>query len=91
MIIIQELVQTRKIMDDERKQIILEVLADKYCKQILHDTLDKPKSAMELSSDKKSLLVQYIEDYKPYMMQNYLQFLGQSTKMVRNTFFTRVR
>ncbi|MCE2505915.1 MAG: helix-turn-helix transcriptional regulator [Nitrosopumilaceae archaeon] len=49
----QELVQTRKIMDDERKQIILEVLSDKYCKQILHDTLDKPKSAMELSSDKK--------------------------------------
>ena len=40
-------------MDDERKQIILEVLADKYCKQILHDTLEKPKSAMELSSDKK--------------------------------------
>ena len=53
MIIMQELVQTRKIMDDERKQIILEVLADKYCKQILHDTLEKPKSAMELSSDKK--------------------------------------
>lgn len=53
MIIMQELIQTRKIMDDERKQIILEVLADKYCKQILHDTLEKPKSAMELSSDKK--------------------------------------
>ena len=49
----QELVQTRKIMDDERKQIILEVLADKYCKQILHDTLEKPKSAMEISSEKK--------------------------------------
>ena len=49
----QELVQTRKIMDDERKQIILEVLADKYCEHILHNTLDKPKSAMELSGDKK--------------------------------------
>ena len=49
----QELVQTRKIMDDERKQIILEVLADKYCKHILHNTLDKTKSAMELSGDKK--------------------------------------
>jgi len=52
-IIMQELLQTRKIMDDERKQIILEVLADKYCKQILQDTLEKPKSAMELSADKK--------------------------------------
>ena len=51
MIIMQELVQTRKIMDDERKQIILEVLADKYCKQILHDTLEKPKSAMEIVAE----------------------------------------
>lgn len=53
MTFMQELIQTRKIMDDERKQVILEVLADKYCKQILHDTLKKPKSAMELSGDKK--------------------------------------
>ena len=48
-----ELIQTQKIMDDERKQVILEILADKYCKQILHNTLDKPKSAMEISSEKK--------------------------------------
>ena len=49
----QELIQTQKIMDDERKQVILEILADKYCKQILHNTLEKPKSAMEISSEKK--------------------------------------
>ena len=49
----QELVQTKKITDDERKQVILEVLADKYCKHILHSTMEKPKSAMELSGDKK--------------------------------------
>ena len=49
----QELIQTQKIMDDERKQVILEILADKYCKQILHNTLKKPKSAMEISSEKK--------------------------------------
>ena len=49
----QELIQTRKIMEDERKQIILEVLADKYCKHILHSTMDTPKSAMEISSDEK--------------------------------------
>lgn len=49
----QELVQTQKIMDDEKKQVILEVLADKYCKQILHTTLEKPKSAMEISSENK--------------------------------------
>ena len=49
----QELIQTRKIIDDERKQVILEILADKYCKQILNNTLEKPKSAIEISYEKK--------------------------------------
>lgn len=49
----QELIQTQKIMDEDRKQVILEILADKYCKQILQNTLEKPKSAMEISSEKK--------------------------------------
>ncbi len=49
----QELIQTRKIIDDERKQVILEILADKYCKQILHNTLEKPKSAIELSQEEQ--------------------------------------
>ena len=49
----QELVQNQKIVDDERKQVILEILADKYCKQILHNTLEKPKSAMEISDENK--------------------------------------
>lgn len=49
----QELIQTRTVTDDERKQVILEILADKYCKQILHNTLDGPKSAMEISDEKK--------------------------------------
>lgn len=49
----QELIQNRKIIDDQRKQVILEILADKYCKQILHNTLEKPKSAMEISNEKK--------------------------------------
>jgi len=49
----QELVQTRKIMEDERKQIILEIVADKYCKYILRSTLNRPKSAMQISNDSK--------------------------------------
>ena len=49
----QELIQTRKIMDNERKQIVLEVIADKYCKFILRNTLNRPKSAMEISRDEK--------------------------------------
>ena len=49
----QELIQNRKIIDDEKKQVILEILADKYCKLILHSTLEKPKSAMEISNEKK--------------------------------------
>ena len=49
----QELIQSQKIVDDDRKQVILEILADKYCKLILHNTLEKPKSAMEISNEKK--------------------------------------
>lgn len=49
----QELIHSQKIMDDDRKQVILEILADKYCKLILHNTLEKPKSAMEISGEKK--------------------------------------
>jgi len=49
----QELIQTKKIIDDDKKQVILEILADKYCKQILQNTLEKPKSAIEISHEKK--------------------------------------
>ena len=48
----QKLIQSRKVTDDQRKQVILEILSDKYCKQILHNTLEKPKSAMEISGEK---------------------------------------
>jgi len=49
----QELIQSRKILDEDRKQVILEILAHKYCKLILHNTLEKPKSSMEISCEEK--------------------------------------
>ncbi len=49
----QELVQSVKVVDDDRKQVILEILADKYCKSILHNTLEKPKAALEISGETK--------------------------------------
>ena len=49
----QELIQTQKITEDEKRQLILEILADKYCKHILLSTINVPKSAMELSHDEK--------------------------------------
>ena len=48
-----DLVQTKKITEEERKQVILESLADKYCKLILKNTLDKPKSAMIIAQEEK--------------------------------------
>ena len=72
MIIMQELVQTRKIMDDERKQIILEVLADKYCKQILalieNEILDKINDIesqvffMKMQGDYYRYMSEYAQD-----------------------------
>ena len=49
----QTLVEGRKIEDDARKDAILEVISDKYCRAILETTMDKPKSAMEISAESK--------------------------------------
>ena len=49
----QSLVQGRKIDEDEKKDAILEIISDKYCRAILDTTMDKPKSAMEISAESK--------------------------------------
>ncbi len=49
----QVIQKTRKIEDDQRKEAILSIVSDKYCRQILYSTIDRPKSAMELSSESK--------------------------------------
>ncbi|WP_067961251.1 helix-turn-helix transcriptional regulator [Nitrosopumilus sp. Nsub] len=48
-----DLIQTKKITEEERKQVILESLADRYCKLILKNTLEKPKSAMNISQEEE--------------------------------------
>ena len=47
----QTLIQTRKVEDEKRKQVILEMLADKYSKQILQTIMDKPKSVMDITAE----------------------------------------
>jgi predicted transcriptional regulator len=49
----QVIQKTRKIEDDQRKEAILSIISDKYCRQILNSTIDRPKSAMEISSESK--------------------------------------
>jgi len=49
----QTILQKRKIEDDERKDAILEILADKYCRGIIETTMEKPKSAMDIAADTK--------------------------------------
>jgi len=49
----QTLIEGRKIEEDERKDAILEILSDKYCRAILENTMDTPKSAMEISAESK--------------------------------------
>ena len=49
----QTLVQGRKIEEDARKDAILQVISDKYCRAILEACMDKPKSAMEISAESK--------------------------------------
>jgi predicted transcriptional regulator len=40
----------RKI-DDDRKDTLLEVVSDKYCRAILEATMNGPKAAIEISAD----------------------------------------
>jgi predicted transcriptional regulator len=47
----QALHEGRKISGEEEKEVILELLADKYCRAILQITIPKPKSAMEISAE----------------------------------------
>ena len=49
----QVIQKTRRIEDEQRKEAILSIVSDKYCRQILNSTMDRPKSAMELSSESK--------------------------------------
>ncbi len=49
----QTLILGRRIEEDERKDAILGVLSDKYCRAIIENTMEKPRSAMEISADTK--------------------------------------
>jgi len=49
----QTIQKTRRIEDEQKKEAILNIISDKYCRQILYSTIDMPKSAMELSAESK--------------------------------------
>ena len=49
----QTLIEGRKIEESDMKDAILEIMSDKYCRAILEATMDKPKSAMEISAESK--------------------------------------
>jgi DNA-binding transcriptional ArsR family regulator len=46
----QTLLEGKKVDEDGKKEAILELLADKYCRSILRDTMSKPK---EISAETK--------------------------------------
>ena len=40
-----------KIEDDSKKDALLEIVSDKYCRSILGCVMDKPKSAIEITAE----------------------------------------
>jgi predicted transcriptional regulator len=46
--------QTFRIEEKERKDNILEILSDKYCRLILESIMHTPKSAMEITAETKT-------------------------------------
>ena len=53
MYIMQMLQQVFKVEDSERKDSLLGILSDKYCRIIIESIMDKPKSAIEIVSETK--------------------------------------
>jgi len=49
----QALQSTQKIDEDARNDILLSVMADKYCRSILGAIMDVPKSVMEIAGEKR--------------------------------------
>ena len=49
----QKLQQTFRIEEVEKKDNLLEILSDKYCRTIVESILDVPKSVMEISHETK--------------------------------------
>jgi len=49
----QATIQKRRIEDDDKKEAILGLIADKYCRTILTTTMIKPKSALDIALDTK--------------------------------------
>jgi len=49
----QTIQQTRKIEDGQRKESILDIMSDKYCREILRITMNKPMSAIEIAREGK--------------------------------------
>jgi len=47
----QMLQQVFKVEDSEKKENILEILSDKYCRTIIESTMDKPKSVVEITAE----------------------------------------
>ena len=43
----------QRIEDSEKKDALLSIMADKYCRAIINATKDKPKSAVELTNETK--------------------------------------
>jgi predicted transcriptional regulator len=49
-----QIVQTTfKVEDEAKKNHLLEIVSDKYCRSILNAIMDKPKSAVELTRECK--------------------------------------
>lgn len=38
-------------VDDERRDAILEIMSDRYCRAIIESTMDTPKSAIEIGTE----------------------------------------
>ncbi len=50
---VMQILQSQYQIEDTKKDTLLSILSDKYCRAIITATMDKPKSAIELTAETK--------------------------------------
>ena len=83
----QEAIRTIKIKDDLKKQIILEIISDSYCRKILHATTAKYCSVQTISEEEKIPISTVYRRLHRLINEKILSVSGTIANNGKNNFF----
>ena len=87
----QAIQQVFKFDETERKDSLLEIVSDKYCRAILKSILHKPKTVMGISVDEKIPISTVYRRVQTLLDNNLLLTSGMITDDGKKTFLCKSR